>query len=464
MAALPARAEAPSQADAAPQPPAQQAEIPKIAPNATEFMLSNGMEVVVIPDRRAPVVTHMVWYRVGSADETAGESGLAHFLEHLMFKGTREHPMGQFSERVSRIGGEENAFTTTDYTAYFQRVAKENLREMMGFEADRMTNLVLTEEVVAPERDVILEERRMRVENDPSSLLSEALNRVLYLNHPYGRPVIGWMHEIKALTGAKALAFYNRYYTPNNAVLVVAGDVTPEEVRSLAEETYGKVPARPEAVRAPRPVEPPPVGARTVTVQDEKVREPQLTRAYIVPSQATADGDEAEALRVLSEVLGGGATSRLYDELVRGDGPATYAGAYYQSNAVDDGRFVVYGVPKDGVNLEDLGARIETVIARIRENGVTEAELTRAKNATIAQAIYAQDSQQALARIIGTALMTGSTLKDVQNWPARVNAVTAEEVRDVARKYLREDRSATGYLEPLPPRAEAATARPAERS
>ncbi len=447
MAALPARAETPAARD--PAPPAQ-AEIPKIAPNATEFTLENGMQVVVIPDRRAPVVTHMVWYRVGSADETAGQSGLAHFLEHLMFKGTRNHPMGQFSERVSQIGGEENAFTTTDYTAYFQRVAKENLREMMTFEADRMTDLVLTEEVVAPERDVILEERRMRVENDPGSLLGEALTSILYRNHPYGRPVIGWMHEIEALTGAKALDFYRRYYTPNNAVLVIAGDVTPEEVRRLAEETYGTIEPRPEAVRGERPAEPPSVGARTVTVKDEKVREPQLTRTYVVPSQNTADGNEAEALRVLAEVIGGGSTSRLYDKLVRGDGPATYAGAYYQSNAVNDGRFAVYGVPKEGVTLAALGERIEAVIAEVRDKGVTDEEITRAKNAVIAQAIYAQDSQQAMARIIGTALMTGSSLEQVQTWPERVSRVTAEDVRSAARKYLLEERSVTGYLEPKP--------------
>ena len=449
MASLPAFAQTlTAEPMRAPAPTGAVQDIPLMAPTAVQFELSNGMPVVVIPDHRAPVVTHMIWYRVGAADETAGTSGIAHFLEHLMFKGTKNHPAGEFSQRVAALGGEENAFTSSDYTAYFQRVAKKDLREMMQFEADRMTNLVLTDEVVAPERDVVLEERRSRVENDPGSLLGEALSSTLYQNHPYGRPVIGWQHEIEALNRDAALAFYNRYYTPSNAVLVVAGDVSPEEVRRLAEETYGAIPSRPEAARAPRPIDPPSVGPRTVTVRDEKVREPQVQRAYIVPSVSTAEAGEAEALTVLAEVLGGGSTSRFYDRLVRNDGPATYAGAYYQSNGVDDTRFAIYGVPKAGTDLRALEEQMEAVIAEIRDGGITPEELERAKNSSIAQAIYSQDSQQALARIVGTALMTGNTLEDVQNWPARIQAVTAEDVQKVAQKYLDQDRSVTGYLEP----------------
>ncbi len=441
MAALPARAETPT-----PEPAA--AEIPKMAPNAVEFTLSNGMQVVVIPDHRAPVVTHMVWYRVGAADETGGQSGIAHFLEHLMFKGTQKHPGDEFRQRVAAIGGDENAFTSSDYTAYFQRVAKENLGEMMAFEADRMTNLVLTEPMVATERDVVLNERRDRVEKNPEAMLNEALLRILYLNHPYGRPIIGWNHEIRALDRKTALGFYTRYYTPNNAVLVVAGDVNPDEVRRLAEASYGKIPARPEAVRAPRPAEPPGIGPRTVTVRDENVREPQLQRAYIVPSAASGEPGEAEALSLLAEILGGGATSRLYDGLVRGDGPATYAGAGYQSGGLDRMRFVVYGLPKPGTSLRDLEARIEAVIADLQENGVNEEELARAKRSAIAQAIYSLDNQTALANIVGQALTVGRTLEDVQTWPARIQAVTAKEVQAVAEKYLQPESSATGYLEP----------------
>jgi zinc protease len=424
-------------------------EVPLIAPNAVHFTLDNGLEVVAIPDRRAPVVTHMMWYRVGAADEQPGQSGIAHFLEHLMFKGTEAHPDGEFSDIVASIGGQENAFTSNDYTGYFQRVAKEHLGEMMRLEADRMINLVLRDEVVAPERDVVLEERRSRIENDPGALLSEAMTATLYRNHPYGRPVIGWEHEIRALDRETALEFYRRYYTPNNAVLVVAGDVTPEEVRQLAEETYGQIPKRPEAVRAERPIEPPSVGPRTVTVRDEKVREPTVQRAYLVPSSRTAEEGESEALSVLADVLGRGATSRFHDRLVRGDGPATYAGAYYQSNGVDDTRFVVYGVPKDGVELRNLEAELDQVIAEIRQHGITEEELERAKRSVVAQAIYSQDSQQTLARIVGSALVIGHSLEDVQTWPQRIQEVTAEDVQRAAARWLDEKSSVTGYLEPI---------------
>ncbi len=430
------------------EPAAASAEVAKIAPNAVQFRLDNGLDVVVIPDRRAPVVTHMIWYRVGAADEDTGQSGIAHFLEHLMFKGTKKHPGSEFSKRITEIGGQENAFTSADYTAYFQRVAKQHLGEMMEFEADRMTNLVLSDDVVDPERDVVLEERRSRVENDPGSLLSEALTATLFKNHPYGRPVIGWQHEIKALDRQTALDFYKRYYTPNNALLVVAGDVGPDEVRALAEETYGKIPARPEAVRMARPAEPPMVGPHTLTVRDGKVREPTLQLAFIAPYSSTAEPGVAEALIVLSDIVGGGTTSRFYDGLVRGKGLATYAGSYYQASGVDNTRFVLYGVPKPGVTLLDLQAEMERIVAELVENGVTEEELKRAKSSVVARAIYSQDSQQSMARIVGSALSNGRSLEDVQNWPAKIQAVTAEDVRSAAETFLDPEKSVTGYLEP----------------
>jgi zinc protease len=303
--------------------------------------------------------------------------------------------------------------------------------------------------MVATERDVVLNERRDRVDRNPDAVLSEELLRILYRNHPYGRPIIGWNHEILDLDRETALAFYRRYYTPNNAILVVAGDVTPEEVHRLADETYGKIAARPDAVRAPRPAEPPSVGPRSVTVEDEKVREPQVQTAYIVPSSVTAAPGEAEALSLLGEILGGGSTSRLYDQLVRGDGPATYAGANYRSNGLDSSRFVIYGLPKPGVELHDLEARMDAVVADLLENGITEEELARAKRSAIARAIYSLDNQATLANIVGQALAVGQTLESVQDWPARVQAVTLDEVRAVAEKYLRSEASATGYLLPL---------------
>ena len=249
--------------------------------DVSHFTLGNGLEVVVIPDHRAPVVTHMVWYKVGSADETAGESGLAHFLEHLMFKGTKKNPIGRYSQTVSTLGGQENAFTTDDYTAYYQRVPRERLKTLMEFESDRMTGLVLTDAVVKPELQVVLEEQNMRVANNPGARLSEQMEAALYLNHPYGRPVIGWRHEIEKLDREGALAFYRRFYTPNNAVLVVAGDVTPDEVKVLAEETYGKVERVIEVGPRDRPKEPVQEAARTVTLADSRVTQPSLRRIYL---------------------------------------------------------------------------------------------------------------------------------------------------------------------------------------
>src|SRR3982751_6396714 len=235
-------------------------------PNLSSFTLDNGLDVVVIPDRRVPVATHMVWYKNGSADDPLGQSGIAHFLEHLMFKGTERHPAGEFSKVVSSLGGQENAFTSFDYTAYFQRVAREHLKTMMEFEADRMTNLLLEESVIGPERDVVLEERRMRVETDPAAQLSEAMAASLFVHHPYGTPIIGWMHEIEGLNRDHALDYYRRFYTPENAILVVAGDVTGDEVRRLAEATYGTIAPRGQRPIRFRPREPEPRAARRLAV------------------------------------------------------------------------------------------------------------------------------------------------------------------------------------------------------
>ncbi|HXI60208.1 MAG TPA: pitrilysin family protein, partial [Polyangia bacterium] len=270
----------------------------EIKPTVGHFMLANGLEVVVVPDRRAPVVTHMVWYKVGAADETPGKSGLAHFLEHLMFKGTAKNPMGRFSQAVAAVGGQENAFTSQDYTGYFQRVARENLKEMMEFEADRMTGLVLTDAAVIPELKVVLEEYNQRVGNNPRARLSEQIDAALYLNHPYGRPIIGWRHEIESLTREDALAFYKRFYTPNNAVLVIAGDVSIDEVRALAEQTFAKVPKVAEIAPRHRPQEPQPVAVRHVTLADPRVAQPSMHRAYLVPSSSSAKPGESEALEV----------------------------------------------------------------------------------------------------------------------------------------------------------------------
>ena len=282
------------------------ADLPEFGSNFSNFMLNNGLQVVVIPDHRAPVVTHMIWYKVGAADEQPGQSGIAHFLEHLMFKGTKAHPDGAFSKIIASIGGQENAFTSQDYTAYYQRVAKQHLGLMMEMEADRMANLVLRDDQVAPELQVVLEERASRIDNNPSAQLGEALSATLYRNHPYGIPIIGWEHEIKTLNRETALDFYNRFYTPNNAVLVVAGDVTAQEVRDLAEKSYGKVERRAEVGPRIRTHEPPQRTARTVTLRHERVTQPSVQRSYMTPSETTAAPGEAEALDVLGYILGAG--------------------------------------------------------------------------------------------------------------------------------------------------------------
>ena len=273
--------------------------------------LDNGLEVVVVPDRRAPVVTHMVWYRVGGADEPQGKSGIAHFLEHLMFKGTEKIPSGEFSKIVARLGGQDNAFTSQDITSYFQRVAKEKLPQVMEMESDRMANLKLDEKEVLTERKVILEERRSRVDNDPSALMQEQIMAALYIAHPYHTPVIGWEGEMRKLSRGDALTFYKKYYAPNNAILVVTGDVEPEEVMALAKNTYGKIPANPE-VGAPRqrPAELAPLAERRIVLRDERAGQATFERYYLAPSATTAAAGEAEALQVLGRILGSSATSR----------------------------------------------------------------------------------------------------------------------------------------------------------
>ncbi|MET0599052.1 MAG: pitrilysin family protein [Mesorhizobium sp.] len=426
-----------------------QAEAPGKQEAIENFLLGNGMEVVVIPDHRAPIVTHMVWYKVGSADEPPGKSGIAHFFEHLMFKGTKNHKAGEFGARIAEIGGNENAFTSYDYTAYFQTVTPEALRTMMEFEADRMRNLVLTDEVIATERDVILEERRSRVDTSPDALLSEEIDATLYQNHPYRIPVIGWMHEIEKLNRTDAVAFYDRYYAPNNAVLVVAGDVDADTVRRLAEETYGKVPRGPDLPPRVRPSEPEQNTKRTVTMTDPRVSIPSFQKSWVVPSYGKAEPGEAEALDLLSEILGGGTQSRIYQELVVRQGIASSAGAAFQATAFDPTGFTIYGAPRGEAGLAQVEDAIDAEILKIVRDGVTEEELDKAKNRFVRSMIFARDSQSGMANIYGATLSTGGTVADIAAWPDRIRKVTAKEVQAAAAKYLDPDRSVAGYLLPV---------------
>ncbi|MEL6752328.1 MAG: pitrilysin family protein, partial [Pseudomonadota bacterium] len=423
----------------------------KAGPEVTSFTLGNGMKVVIIPDLRAPVVTHMVWYKAGAADERPGKSGIAHYLEHLMFKGTKTVPSGFFSERVAAEGGSENAFTSYDYTGYFQRVSPDMLPEMMKLEADRMENLVLEQAKILAEREVVTEERAQRTENNPGSLLREAMSAALYQNHPYGIPIIGWQHEVDELSKDDAIFFYDRWYTPNNAILVVAGNIEVDAVRKLAEETYGNVKRRAEPGERARPQEPRPRAARQVELSDPRVRQPIYQRLYLVPSEAQAADGESEAMEIMAEVLGGGATSRLYKSLVLA-GQATSAGAYYRGGSLDSTEFGFYASPRGDTTLDTLENGIEAEIAKVAAEGVTQEEIDRAVKRLQRQAIFARDSQSTLARIYGATLASGGTIEDVQSWPDRIAKVTPEAVQQAAANYLQIERSVSGRLLPEPPK------------
>jgi zinc protease len=415
--------------------------------NPASFTLSNGLQVVVIPNHRAPIAIQMVWYRVGAADEPAGKSGIAHFLEHLMFKGTKDIPPGEFSKIVARNGGQDNAFTSQDYTAYFQRVAKDRLELVMRLEADRMTNLVLSDAEVLPERDVVLEERRSRTDNNPGAQLYEHSRAALYMNHPYRVPVIGWKSEIKKLATEDAIAFYRRHYAPNNAILIIAGDVTADEIRPLAEKYYGPIPRRTLAPRE-RVVEPDHRAARRVVLKSPRVRQPSWSRTYIAPSYATAAGSEAYALQVLAEILGGSTTSRFYRSLVVEQAVAASASSWYSADGLDSGEFGVSGSPRPGTGIDAVETAIAAQIARLLSDGVTADEVARAKRSLKAGAIYVRDSLRAGPNIFGRALTSGRTIEDVEAWPDRIGAVTAEQVNAAAKAVFREDRSVTSVLLP----------------
>jgi len=433
-----------------------------ISARATHFSLQNGMDVVVISDHRAPVVTHMVWYRVGAADETPGKSGIAHFLEHLLFKGTKEIPSGEFSKIISRNGGQDNAFTGQDMTAYFQRVSKDRLPLVMKMEADRMVNLRLTENDVVTERKVILEERRSRVDNDPSSILSEQMFAALYVSHPYGIPVIGWEDDMKKLNLQDALGFYKHYYAPNNAILVVAGDVNVDEVRKLAEETYGKNAPNNKLAKQNRPPEPKPQAARRVVLKDPRAGQATVQRFYLAPSYLTAEPGEAEALDLLMKIVGSGTTSRIYKKMVVKEKKATSAGGWYSGSGRDSGRIGVYAVAAGETPIEDAEKLLDQVLQDVAANGVTQKELDRARNAYLAEYIYGLDSQSRLARRYGSALVTGGTIQDVEEWPEKLKKVVLGDLQRVAKKYLVEKRSVTGILLPIP--KEAADQAPASSS
>jgi len=415
---------------------------------AHTFSLSNGMQVVVIPDHRAPVVTHQVWFKTGSADDPRDAGGIAHFFEHLMFRGTPKVPDQEFDAILSRNGGDNNANTSYDRTVYYERIAADRLELAMQLDSDRMEHLIISDKTVPSERNVILEERNQRTDNNPDGLFWEQMYGALFLAHPYGIPIIGWRSEIEGLTLEEAQAFYKANYGPNNAILVVAGDVTVAEVKKLAEKYYGVMKPR-ELTRHARPQEPPPKAARRVAMKDPQVGVPTFARLYLAPSYKSAKDGEAYALALMSYILGGkGDTSRLGLALVKRDKVASSIQTWYDGDGIDDRMVGVYAQPSDGESLKDLETAIDTEIAKFIAEGPTEAEMARAKTVMVANEIYAKDNAEGLANYYGEGLAYGLTVEDLEAWPDRINAVTIDQVKAVAAKYLKPERSVTGTLEP----------------
>jgi zinc protease len=385
---------------------------------------------------------------VGAADEPRGRSGIAHFFEHLMFKGTRQIAPGEFSRTIARNGGEDNAFTSWDYTAYYERIARDRLELVMRMEADRMRNLRFSDETFRSERDVIVEERRQRVDNNPGAVLNERMRAMLWPHHPYGTPIIGWLHEIQDLDRESALQFYRTWYAPNNAILVVAGDIDAAELRPLAERHYGRLSPTRNLPARQWVADPPSVGPMRVTHRDEKVRQPSLSRMYRAISYGTDEGRQAHALDVAIEILGGSETSRLYRALVEDQRIAVSAGARSNTSGLGGGSVSVWATPAEDVPLETLEAAVDDVVATFLREGPTEAELARAKASLSAAAIYARDSQESLANIYGASLATGESIDDVVTWGDDIEAVTREEALEMARAALDIEASVTGWLLP----------------
>lgn len=416
-------------------------------PDIDVFTLENGLQVVVVPQRRVPIVTHLLAYKVGAADEPPGLSGMAHFFEHLMFKATKNHAAGELDAAVQALGGSHNAFTTHDMTVYHQKVPPSALEQMMAFEADRMRNLILDDETIETERQVVLEERLMRTDNNPGGILGEAFGAALFVNHPYGRPVIGWRNEIEGLTREQLIDFYNRYYVPNNAILVVVGDVDAETVRQLAEKTYGKVERGPDLPERVRPTEPPARTERTVTLKDDRVTIPSFYQAWVAPAPYSEDRDLNDALAVLGEILGGGERSRLHRRLVIKDRTAARVYAYLSSDR-DYARFAVGADPINPEALKAVEAAIREELEAVLQDGVTAEELETAKKVYASQFVFARDNMMSRAVQYASDLIEGGTVDELDDARERLEVVTLEKIQEAARKYLLLDRSVKGYLMP----------------
>jgi zinc protease len=416
---------------------------------AVERMLSNGMKVLIKRDDRAPTVAHMVWYRAGSIDEVNGRTGVAHVLEHMMFKGTKTLAPGEFSRRVAAMGGRENAFTSRDYTGYYQQVHKSRLAEVMSLESDRMVNLQLSADEFAKEIRVVMEERRLRTEDRASALLYEQLNAAVFIAHPYGRPVVGWMSDLQSMTVEDARDWYDTWYSPSNAILVVAGDVDPDAVMKLAEQTYGRFPARALPARKPQ-TEPPQLGLRRLLVK-APAENPYVSMAFRVPRLESVDGDrEPYALELLSTLLDGGESTRFTREIVRGSRVANRAGAGYDMTQRGPAVFILDGTPAEGRSTDEVERAMRAEIARIARDGVPQAELDRVKVQYVAQQVYKRDSVFAQAMELAGLEIVGLSHRDADRILEKVRSVTVDEVRAVAGKYFGDDALTVATLVPQP--------------
>lgn len=420
---------------------------PALAQEVTTYSLDNGMDVVVIEDHRAPVVVHMVWYKVGSADEPVGASGVAHFLEHLLFKATDVLESGEFSATVAANGGSDNAFTSHDYTAYFQRIAADRLELMMQMESNRMNNLAITEADIETERNVVLEERNQRTENSAGALAREQFVAAQYQNHRYGVPIIGWKHEMEQLSLQDALDFYDLYYSPNNAILVVAGDVEPDEVLALAEQYYGVIPAEENLPERIRPEEPPQRAERRITYTDPRVSQPYLSRSYIAPERDAGAQEEAAALVYLADLLGGSPFSSALGQALQFETQtAVYTSAGYGGGSLDDTTFGLSVAPSEGVTLSEAEAAMDAAIAAFLEAPIDQEQMESLRTQLRASEIFAKDNVQGLARRYGRALTQGLTIEDVQAWPQILQDVTEADIKAVAAKVLDRNQAVTGWV------------------
>ncbi len=414
----------------------------------TSFTLSNGMRVILIENHRAPVVAHMIWFNVGAADDPIGQSGIAHFFEHLMFKGTEKVPPGEISRIIARQGGEDNAFTSYDFTAYFTKIAKDRLPLIMELEADRMQNLRLAENEVTTERSVVREERQQRVEVDPGQRLQEQIQVALLGGYAYGVPVIGWDAEIAKLDKTAADTFYAKWYHPGNATLVVSGDMTPDELKTMAEKYYGSIPVR-DTPKRERPVPELPATQSRIELRDENVQQPTIQIAYLAPSYGNADeAADPYALQILVDIFGESATSHLYRELVLHQEIASSVGIYYNPVSLQQNMLQLYISPTPDKTVVEAEAALRAELAKLLTTGVTAEEVAQAKKRQLAQAVYARDSLMHPAYLFGMAVTTGQDIDDVEQWPARINAVTVEEVNAIAHKVFANTREVTGVLLP----------------